>query len=254
MFSVGDRIINRALGRANVLFSCCTHRNFHVDAMTQVMHLIANKKHIFTWMPMKGDALIDRSRSRVASFFMRERDDDILFMVDDDENFSAEDVVKVVDHVMGGMDICGGMVMLKKPATMIGNYIEKNILFFDDQNVTFGKDEKPVEIRFLGSGFMAVHRRVFRKMIDEDIVPFCHPHDVKFWPFFQPFPWKNEKGYWVYLSEDWAFCKRARDLGFKVWLDPSILISHLGEYGWDITDARRPQKEKWDEKFSITIA
>lgn len=254
MLSIGDKIVKKALGRADVLFSCCTHRNFHVDAMTNVMNLVANKKHKITWMPMKGDALIDRSRSRVASYFMREREDDILFMVDDDQNFKAEDVIKVIEHVMDGMDICGGLVMLKKPVQAHGTYFDKNIMFKDGQEVVFKHDAKPVQVRFLGSGFMAIHRRVLQKMIEELVVPFCHPNDLKFWPFFQPFPYKNENGDWVYLSEDWAFCKRAEDLGFKVWLDPSIFIQHYGEYGWDLADAVRPQKRRIDDNFSVTVS
>ena len=58
---------------------------------------------------------------------------------------------------------------------------------------------------------------------------------------------------WVYLSEDWAFCDRARKLGFKVWLDPSIFINHVGEYSWNLADAIRQPKVKIDENFSITL-
>jgi len=247
------QIIKRSLKRADVLFCVCTHRQFHIDAAINVMNLIGKNKHNITFFPMKGDALIDRSRSRAASYFMRERNDDILFFVDDDESFKSEDVIKVVDNVMSGMDICGGLVMLKKPQNQRMNYIDKNVLFFDDQQVTFEKGAKPVQIRFLGSGFMAVHRSVFQSMIDKEVVPFCHPHDLKFWPFFQPFPYKNGSGDVVYLSEDWAFCKRAEDLGFKVWLDPSIFISHHGDYGWELADALRPSKVDMRGDFSITL-
>lgn len=256
-------LIKRYFGKASVLFVCCTHRQFDVDATTAVMNLYAQKKHDFIWCPMKGDALIDRSRSRVASFFMRERTEDIIFFVDDDEDFKTQDVIKVVDNVVAGMDICGGMVMLKKPVTMINNHIQKNVLFFPDQEVTFSHDSKPVEIRYLGSGFMAIHRRVFKSMIDRAgefpvesnyNVPFCHPSDLKFWPWFQPFWAKNDLGEQIYLSEDWAFCNRARKFGHKVWLDPSVFIDHKGEYRWNLADALRPPKVKMDENFKVTLA
>jgi hypothetical protein len=31
-----------------------------------------------------------------------------------------------------------------------------------------------------------------------------------------------------YLSEDYTFCKRWRDMGGKVWLDKSIRLDHIG--------------------------
>lgn len=250
-----DSIIKKSLGKANVLFCVCTHRQFHVDAMTNAMQLYGQQKHTITWMPMKGDALIDRARSRAASYFMLERpDDDILFFVDDDGVFETADVLKTIENVANkGMDICGGLVMLKKPQTIVQGHIDKNVLFFKDQEVTFKKDAKPVEVHLMGTGFMAIHRRVLQAMIDKNVVPFCHPTDLKFWPFFQPFPYEIEPGRYIYASEDWAFCLRARALGFKVWLDPSIFIRHHGDYGWDLSDALRPSKVPLDDKFSITL-
>lgn len=248
-----DQIVKKALGKTDVLFACCTHRGFNVDAMTNTMQLYGQKKHTITWLPMKGDALIDRARSRVASFFMLETNNDILFFVDDDGAFKTEDVIKTIEHVRDGMDICGGMVMLKKPQQMKMGQIDKNILFFKDQKVTFSRNSKPVEVNMIGTAFIAIHRRVFQKMIEEKIVPYCHPTDLKFWPFFQPYPKEIEPGKWIYLSEDWAFCDRARKLGFKVWLDPSIFITHHGDYGWDISDCLREPKPKMDDNFSVTL-
>jgi hypothetical protein len=43
-----------------------------------------------------------------------------------------------------------------------------------------------------------------------------------------------------YMGEDFLFCDRARELGFDVWIDPSISLGHMGvqeyigNYGKDI--------------------
>lgn len=248
-----DEIVKKALGKTSTLFACCTHRGFNIDAMTNTMNLYGQRKHEITWFPMKGDALIDRARSRVASYFMQERDEDILFFVDDDESYKTEDVLKTIENVRDGMDICGALVPLKKEQQLKQGQLDKNILFFKDQEVTFHKDAKPVEIHMLGTGFIAIHRRVFQKMIDEKIMPFCHPTDLKFWPWFQPYPKELEEGKHIYLSEDWAFCDRARALGFKIWLDPSIFIEHEGAYRWTLADALRPSKPLMNDDFKITL-
>ena len=31
-----------------------------------------------------------------------------------------------------------------------------------------------------------------------------------------------------YIGEDFLFCDRARELGFEVWIDPSITLGHMG--------------------------
>ena len=33
-----------------------------------------------------------------------------------------------------------------------------------------------------------------------------------------------------YLSEDYAFCKRWRDIGESIFIDASILLNHIGKY------------------------
>jgi hypothetical protein len=31
-----------------------------------------------------------------------------------------------------------------------------------------------------------------------------------------------------YIGEDYLFCDRARELGFEVWIDPTIKLGHMG--------------------------
>jgi hypothetical protein len=37
-----------------------------------------------------------------------------------------------------------------------------------------------------------------------------------------------------WLSEDWEFCRRARELGFATWLDPRIILLHYGVVPWTV--------------------
>jgi hypothetical protein len=42
------------------------------------------------------------------------------------------------------------------------------------------------------------------------------------------------------MGEDYLFCDRAREIGFEVWVDPSISLGHMGvqeymgDYGRDV--------------------
>ena len=57
-------------------------------------------------------------------------------------------------------------------------------------------------------------------------------------PFFQPMVHPFEDGHW-YLAEDYAFCERARQCGFKIMADTSIRLWHIGEYAYGWEDAGR---------------
>ena len=53
-------------------------------------------------------------------------------------------------------------------------------------------------------------------------------------PFFLPLCTPDGDGHW-YLAEDYAFCKRARDCGFRIFADTTIRLWHVGtyRYGWE---------------------
>jgi hypothetical protein len=46
-----------------------------------------------------------------------------------------------------------------------------------------------------------------------------------------------------YLSEDYAFCRRWRDIGGKVFVDPQCKLAHLGQhlYRGDLAESLRLQ-------------
>ena len=45
-----------------------------------------------------------------------------------------------------------------------------------------------------------------------------------------------ERTYW-YLSEDYSFCERARQCGYKIMEDTSIRLWHIGHYAYGWEDA-----------------
>ena len=73
-------------------------------------------------------------------------------------------------------------------------------------------------------------------------LPTCNEHFGRpMIPFFQPMVHNSRAGPW-YLAEDYAFCERARQCGFKIMADTSIRLWHIGEYsyGWEDAGLERP--------------
>lgn len=209
----------------------------HAQCMDALRDELRRREIDFVEGTVVGDALVSRSRSIAASAFLRS-DCDVLLTIDSDIWFRAEDAVGLCEKAVGH-DIIGGLYMTrgleKQPALML-----------PDEPVVFAANSPPVEVPFISTGFEAVHRSVFERLAEP--LPLCHMgwndrgEDTSFWPFYMPFtiPWEGD-GH-MYLSEDWAFCQRAKDAGFKVWLDPSIRLGHYGTYLNTLEDLMRDAK------------
>lgn len=187
---------------------------------------------------VKGDALISRARSIAASAFLRSHCQVMLF-IDGDIWFQEQDALTLADKCFRGKDVIGALYMTRSLQT-------QPAIMLPDKAVDLTPDSPPVPVPFISTGFLAIHRRVLESLARD--LPLCHQGwrnrgvDTSFWPFFMPFciPWEGD-GH-LYLSEDWAFCQRAKDAGFQVWLDPSIRLAHVGTYMFTLEDLLRPER------------
>ena len=192
----------------------------------------------FTDGTVVGDALVSRSRSMVASTFMRS-DCDVMLSIDSDIWFRAVDAIKLAEAALE-YDMIGALYMTRNLNT------QPALMLPMSEGISFDSDAQPVQTPFVAGGFTAVNRRVFEALSAG--LPLCHQGcssrsaDTSFWPFYMPFVIPSETEGSIYLSEDWALCERARDAGFQVWLDPSIRLGHMGSYMYTLEDLIRGDK------------
>ena len=209
----------------------------HAQSMRLLVRELDKRGIEFTDGTVVGDALISRARSIIGSAFLRS-EADVLLSIDSDIWFRPQDAISLAEKAME-YDIVAAMYMTRSLQT-------QPALMLPDEPVVFAADQEPLEAPFVSTGFVAVNKRVFQKLSEE--LPLCHKGwmdrgvDTSFWPFYMPFtiPWEGE-GH-MYLSEDWAFCQRAKEAGFKVWLDPSISLGHMGSYMFTLEDLIREPK------------
>ncbi len=200
---------------------------FH-NCILKLEKRVAQSKMELVYGYVDDDPDISRARNVAASAFLKS-DCDVLLSIDSDIWFRPGDAMSLCRKAES-WDIMGGLYMVrslknKQPAPLIGI----------GQSITLAPGEEPIEVQFLATGFMAVHRRVFEKLAET--LPLCQQSTpLPFWPFYMPFsiPWPGE-GH-LYLSEDYAFCQRAREAGFKIWLDPSIRLGHIGQREYRLED------------------
>lgn len=171
--------------------------------------------------PLIGDSLIPRARNSLTRLFLESDCSHILF-IDSDLIFSNDHIKRILSH---DEDIVGGMYPKKKEGQVewVCNALEPQP-DMDERRLT--------QLKYIGTGFICIARRVFEKMIEvygEAIVYNLDEHqEIKEYDFWSCGVYKFKDGTRRYLSEDWYFCQRALDLGFKVYGDNAIALRHSG--------------------------
>jgi hypothetical protein len=199
----------------------CAYRSVSVPTHHAIVNLMVAHPE---WSEKTyGEAGINRARSYAASCWYRDTDEDVFLMLDDDIVFETEDAIRLVDRCRNGHDIIAAAYPFRD-----GSRVSVRTFSGDDQ-MSFGPEAPPHEVRYVSTGFFAVHRRVLDALIPTLPLCFAGLHGA-FWPIFDFMIVEDpEAGGISQLSEDWGLCYRARELGFKVWLDRSIFLQHLGE-------------------------
>ncbi len=186
------------------------------------MHLAAEYPVNCMVYPACGDSLVSRARNHITSQFLKS-DCTHLLMIDSDLTFSNEHIKRILSH---GEDIVGGFYPKKSEgAPQLVCNIKKDQPPMDDRRL--------LDLKYIGTGFICVARNVFEKMIEVygKEISYLSDNDRKtiehdLWPV-GVYHYKDGQPS-RFLSEDWYFCQRAIDCGFKVWGDMGILLKHSG--------------------------
>ena len=178
--------------------------------------VIATKNNIdFQIDTLSNESNVNRARNTCASKFLS-GDATHLMFVDADIKFNPTDVVKLLTH---DKDIVGGIYPQKTlPPKMVVNTIDN------------GKREgNLIEVGTIGTGFMLIKRTVFEKLIKEGATPYNDQMELinnNQYDFFQCTI--DSRG--RYLTEDWSFCRRWRQVGGEVWADLDVALEHVGYF------------------------
>ena len=162
---------------------------------------------------LSNESNVNRARNSCAAKFLS-GDATHLMFVDADIQFNPTDIVKLVGH---DKDIVGGIYPQKTlPPKMVVNTL--------DNARTEGD---LIEVGTLGTGFMLVKRGVFEQMIQAGATPYGDDiglSDVENnnqYDFFNCTIDSNGR----YLTEDWSFCRKWRELGGAIWADTTVALA-----------------------------
>lgn len=190
---------------------------------------------------VRGYSAVDAARNQMATDALSKGFAELMW-IDSDIVFHADDVARLRAH---NLPFTCGLYPKKGPRQFACEFLPGTA------SVRFGKNGGPVEIRYCGFGFTHVRRAVFDAVQERLDLPVCNQRFGSLLiPFFQPMSVPEPGGHWS-LSEDYAFCERARQAGFTAIADTRIRLWHVGTYRYGWEDAGSSKERYADYLFHL---
>lgn len=167
-------------------------------------------------------SLLVAERNRLNKAFLKS-DCTHMLCIDSDLGWPAQAVLGMLNHdvdfVAGSYPARGEDIFLFRPCLNEDKSLQKHF------------DKDIFKMLYIPSGFMLIKRHVIERMIS-------HFPELYFEPKNKDL--KHENGYCLFNTEvidgefwgeDYVFCRRAREAGFDIWVDPLIEFDHAGTRG-----------------------
>lgn len=163
---------------------------------------------------------IHDNRCRIARYFLEHTDYKWLWMLDNDIEFPPNALYRLLDAAeTHDVKILGGAYWNQYPGTMCA----LSWLIFTDQGIKavehLPQVNHPVEVTAVGMGCTLIHRDVLQAVTDE----YGKTGDP--WPTFGA-DVIDVGGSKERMGEDVTMCLRARQVGFKTYGLPSLVVEH----------------------------
>lgn len=202
-----------------------------------------------------NESLVQRARNYIVDEFMRSDCTHLMF-IDSDIGFNPRDVLALlamnIQDKENKMDVVTGPYPKKtiawekvSKASELGlasdnpfkleNYTS-DFVFNPVKGMTSFRLGEPVEVQEAGTGFMLISRESLEKYRDAYPELSYKPDHIRtnqfdgtrdITAFFDCIIDPESKRY---LSEDYFFCKKSREIGLKVWMCPWMQLNHVGSY------------------------
>lgn len=231
VMAVKKNIFIRDNLRAAKLNGMINEQNLQVLNHLEAQNLFDLEIGLYT---LSNESLLTRGRNHIAAVAIRQGWDRLMF-IDADARFTYHQFIKVVTSVH---DLTVGVCPLKVFPISLNYMPFKDDPYFlknDMRSVNSllalrdGHKSNYIPVAFAGTAFMSISRKLLlasAEIAGEYQYPnpstgYLHTH----WNMFATEPMDGK-----FMSEDWYFCKKARDLGFQVMIDSDVIISHVGSW------------------------
>lgn len=181
------------------------------------MLLLTDRGDKVTIFDESGNAMIGDCRGLIVAKFLESDATDLVF-IDSDVAWEGGGLVKLVDHPV---DFAAAIYPQRRdPQAYCVQWIQ------DRPDLIADPETGLLEVEGVPAGFMRLSRAMLEKMTEHysDTAFYCEQapnrtaHDL-----FGAYRIGKLK-----FGEDYSFCRRWREIGGKVWVDPEISMGHTG--------------------------
>lgn len=167
---------------------------------------------------LSGCSIITKARNALVKQFMDSDSTELLF-VDSDIVFTSEDVLRIMALGSDKDVLCGCYPRRSNDKKFITD------IYYNEHGGVELTETGLLRILRAGTGFMFIKRHVIEKLIND------HPE----WKYFVNT--QGEHHYSIfdfkttpqgYMGEDYNFCDRVTNAGYKIYLDPQTNLGHIG--------------------------
>ena len=170
-----------------------------------------------TLSDLSNCSIITLARNSLVHEFLKTDCTELLF-IDSDVIATSGDILRLMAQ-SGGRDITAGTY----PRRSHDKKFFTDLYWTEDDNLEF--DGSLMRVKRIGTGFMLIQRHVIEKMAQ------AHPE----WSYKNKptgermaalfdFEIRDDQ----YVGEDYLFCDRAREHGYKIYIDVDISLPHVG--------------------------
>lgn len=229
----------------------------YVCAVAMLFALCAIKKIEIVIEYMTHESLIPRARNMLVKAFLNHPGSTHLLFIDADIRFDPYDILKLLelDKDIIGMPYAKKLLdwnLIQQQTEAANGRLSTELL--EKCGLSYilrcapGQDptSEVYEAQEIGTGLMMIQRHVFDKMIQaypdlyalSDDTSKFKEEDIegrKYYLFFETMLDPDNKRY---LSEDYAFCKRWRDIGGKIHIYLPVITTHYGSYAYQYDSTR----------------
>lgn len=182
--------------------------------------LITDAGHKLTLVDDLGNAMIGDCRGKIIVDFFASQCTDLI-MIDSDVIWEKGALLKLLEHPV--QFVAAIYPQRKDPIQYCVRWIEDRAGLYADPETGL------LEVDGVPAGCMRISRCVAEKMIVAypETEFWCQGvKDEKAWDLFGPY--RDKKNPKIKFGEDYSFCRRWRDIGGQIWIDPRLKMGHVG--------------------------
>jgi hypothetical protein len=165
-----------------------------------------------------GNCHVDDARNRLVRDFLESECTELVF-VDTDVRFTPEDIVKLILH---DKDVVAGIYPLKQDD-------EDFPVRFIDGEIWADKNGL-IEVESVPTGFLKIRKAVIEKLY-ENAVKFKSKQDYGY-RMLTPIIFERTVIEHRRLGGDYEFCRKWKEIGGKIYIDPEMSFGHSGQTEW----------------------